>query len=1076
MKLKFNGFLVLLLVLVAQLTFAQERAVSGTVSDNTGMPLPGVSVLVKGSKTGTQTDFDGKYSIKASSSQVLVFSYIGMKTQEVAASSSVVNVKLSGDAQELEAVVVTTALGIKREKKSLGYSSQKLDEKTVNSTPTNNFLNNLSGKVAGLEVKTNSNFGGSTNIVLRGSKSLTGNNQALMVVDGVAISNDNLNSASSKSGRGGFDFGNSASDIDPNNIESITVLKGAAATALYGSQAANGAIMITTKKGKKNSALGVSFSSTTSMGSYDKDTFIKYQKGYGANGYAAPNDSFYTADVNGDGIPDQIVDMTADASFGNAFNPNLNVYQWTAFAPGNANYGKATPWVAAANDPGKFFQKSFSTVNNVGLSGGDEKGSYNFSYTNNNESGILPNSRLNRNILNGSFTRNLSDKIKTSAFFTFSDQSTVGRNSTGYGDNILTGFRQWWQTNVDVRELKDAYNVNGQNVTWNMNDPLNGNFSPAYWNNPYFDRYKNFSSDDRTRVLAGANISYDITKNFNVLGRVTVDTSNDRQELRKEKGSHAEEFGLQALDETSGYSLYTRSFLQTTYDFIATYDLKISEKISAKLLGGSTFIKSHVDSFDGSTTGGLVAPGLFTLANSMSFVAPIEQEINYNKLGLYTQGSIDYNRIVFVEASYRRDQSTALPQNNNKYDYWSVGTSFIASELIKQDWLNNLKLRANYAVVGNDPAAGLLGWKINNGLIGGNLMFANNSTFVDFKNLRSEKLKSWEFGVEAAMFKNRLSFDVSVYQSNTTDQIFNVPQSTSTGFATSQINAGEMQNKGIEVSLFGSPVKTKDFEWQVGVNWSRNRNEVVSLNQGRDNLQLASWQNGVSLNATVGQPYGTMRGTDYVYDANGNKTVDEDGYYLLATDKVIGNIQADWIGGLSNRFNYKDFSLNFLIDMKKGGSVYSLDQAYGQYTGLYPETAGLNDLGNPLRNSIANGGGIILDGVYEDGTPNQSRIPANMVGAGFGVEVEPNKKFIYDASYVKLREVGFTYNVPSRFLDKTMAKSISFSLLGNNLWIIHKNLPYADPEAGQSSGNVQGFQSGVMPTTKVYSFNIKATF
>lgn len=1076
MKLKFNGFLVLLLVLVAQLTFAQERAVSGTVSDNTGMPLPGVSVLVKGSKTGTQTDFDGKYSIKASSSQVLVFSYIGMKTQEVAASSSVVNVKLSGDAQELEAVVVTTALGIKREKKSLGYSSQKLDEKTVNSTPTNNFLNNLSGKVAGLEVKTNSNFGGSTNIVLRGSKSLTGNNQALMVVDGVAISNDNLNSASAKSGRQGFDFGNSASDIDPNNIESITVLKGAAATALYGSQAANGAIMITTKKGKKNSALGVSFSSTTSMGSYDKDTFIKYQKGYGANGYSGPNDSFYTADANGDGIPDQVVDMTADSSFGNAFNPSLNVFQWTAFAPGNANYGKATPWVAAANDPGKFFQKSFSTVNNVGLSGGDEKGSYNFSYTNNNESGILPNSRLNRNILNGSFTRNLSDKIKTSAFFTFSDQSTVGRNSTGYGDNILTGFRQWWQTNVDVRELKDAYNVNGQNVTWNMNDPLNGNFSPAYWNNPYFDRYKNFSSDDRTRVLAGANISYDITKNFNVLGRVTVDTSNDRQELRKEKGSHAEEFGLQALDETSGYSLYTRSFLQTTYDFIATYDLKISEKISAKLLGGSTFIKSHVDSFDGSTTGGLVAPGLFTLANSMSFVAPIEQEINYNKLGLYTQGSIDYNRIVFVEGSYRRDQSTALPQNNNKYDYWSLGTSFIVSELIKQDWLNNLKLRANYAVVGNDPAAGLIGSKVNNGLIGGNLMFANSSTFVDFKNLRSEKLKSWEFGVEAAMFKNRLSFDVSVYQSNTTDQIFNVPQSTSTGFATSQINAGEMQNKGIEVSLFGSPVKTKDFEWQVGVNWSRNRNEVVSLNQGRDNLQLASWQNGVSLNATVGQPYGTMRGTDYVYDANGNKTVDEDGYYLIATDKVIGNIQADWIGGLSNRFNYKDFSLNFLIDMKKGGSVYSLDQAYGQYTGLYPETAGLNDLGNPLRNSIANGGGIILDGVYEDGTPNQSRIPANMVGAGFGVEVEPNKKFIYDASYVKLREVGLTYNVPSRFLDKTMAKSISFSLLGNNLWIIHKNLPYADPEAGQSSGNVQGFQSGVMPTTKVYSFNIKATF
>ena len=1076
MKQKLKVFGVLFFAFALQFAFAQEKKITGTVSDNAGIPLPGVSVLVKGTKSGTQTDFDGKYTIKASSSQILVFSYIGMKSQEVAASSSVVNVKLSGDAQELEAVVVTTALGIKREKKSLGYSSQKLDEKTVNSTPTNNFLNNLSGKVAGLEVKTNSNFGGSTNVVLRGSKSLTGNNQALMVVDGVAISNANLNSTSAKSGRGGFDFGNSASDIDPNNIESITVLKGAAATALYGSQAANGAIMITTKKGKKNSALGVSFSSTTSMGSYDKDTFIKYQKGYGANGYSGPNDSFYSADADGDGIPDQVVDMTADSSYGNAFDPSLNVFQWNAFAPGNANYGKATPWVAATNDPGKFFQKSFSTVNNIALSGGDDKGSYNFSYTNNNESGILPNSRLNRNVLNGNFTRNLTDKIKTNAFFTFSDQTTVGRNSTGYGDNIITGFRQWWQTNVDIKELKQEYNRNQQNVTWNMNNPTQGDYSPAYWNNPYFDRYQNYSSDDRTRVLAGANITADITKDFNVLGRVTVDTSNDRQELRKAKGSHAEEFGLQALDETSGYNLYTRSFLQTTYDFIATYDLKLSEKISGKLLAGSTYIKAKTDSFEGSTTGGLVAPGLYTLANSMSFVAPNEEEINYEKLGLYAQASIDYNRIVFLEGSYRRDQSSALPTNNNKYDYYSIGTSFIVSELLKQDWLNNLKVRANYAVVGNDPAAGLLGAKVNNGLIDGNLMFSNSSIYADFKNLKSETLKSWEFGVEAAMFKNRLSFDLSLYQSNTTDQIFNVPQSTATGYATSQINAGEMQNKGIEVSVFGSPVKTNDFEWQVGINWSKNKNEVVSLNQGRDNLQLAAWQNGVTLNATVGQPYGTMRGTDYVYDANGNKTVDEDGYYLMATDKVIGNIQADWIGGISNRFTYKDFSLNFLVDMKKGGSVYSLDQAYGQYTGLYPGTAGLNDLGNPLRNSLATGGGIILDGVYEDGTPNTTRIRADYVGAGFGVEMEPNKKFIYDASYVKLREVGFTYNLPKRMLDKTMAKSISFGLLGNNLWIIHKNLPYADPEAGQSSGNVQGFQSGVMPTTKVYSFNVKATF
>ncbi|KAF2514175.1 SusC/RagA family TonB-linked outer membrane protein [Flavobacterium foetidum] len=1075
MELKLKRIAFLLFALSVQVIFAQERTVSGRVSDNEGMPLPGVSVLLKGTKIGTQTDFDGKYSIKASSSQILVFSYLGMKTQEIEAKSATINVKMLGNAQELEGVVVTTAMGIKREKKSLGYSSQKLDEKAVNSTPTNNFLNNLSGKVSGLEVKTNSNFGGSTNIVLRGAKSLTGNNQALVVVDGVAINNSNLNDSYSRNGRRGFDFGNSASDIDPNNIESITVLKGAAATALYGSQASNGAIMITTKKGQKNTGLGISFSSTTSIGQFDKSTFARYQKEYGANGYSGANDSFYEDDVNGDGIPDNIVDMTADSSFGNAFDPSLKVYQWNAFAPGNPNYGKATPWTAAVNDPRSFFQRSFTTVNNLGFSGGDDKGSYNFSYTNNNETGILPNSKLNRNIINGNFTRNLSDKIKTNAFFTFSDQSTIGRNSTGYNDNILTGFRQWWQTNVDIKELKQEYFRNRQNVTWNMNNPLEGDFNPAYWNNPYFDRYENYSSDGRTRILAGGSLAVDITKNLNVLGRVTVDASNDKQEVRKAKGSHAEEFGILDLDETSGYNLYTRNFLQTTYDFIATYDLKLSEKVSGKVLAGSTFIKSKSDIFNQSTIGGIVAPGLYTLGNSMSFVAPIESEIDYAKLGLYTQASIDYNRTVFIEGSYRRDQSSALPINNNKYNYYSIGTSFIVSELLKKDWLNNLKLRANYAVVGNDPVPGLLGAKVNNGLIDGNLMFTNSTTYVDFPSLRSEKLKSWEFGVESSMFKNRLSFDVSIYQSNAVDQIYNVPQSTSTGFSNSQINAGEMQNNGVEVSLSGTPIKTKDFQWDITVNWSKNKNKVLSLNQGRDNLQLATWQNGVSLNATVGKPYGTMRGTDYVY-TNGEKTVDEDGNYLMVDDQVIGNIQADWIGGISNRLAYKNISLNFLIDMKKGGSVYSLDQAYGQYTGLYPETAGLNDLGNPVRNFIADGGGIILEGVYEDGSPNKSRIEANYVGSGFGTDVEPMKKFIYDASYIKLREVGLTYTLPEKYLKTTFAKSLSLSLLGNNLWIIHKNVPYADPEAGTSAGNVQGFQSGVMPTVKVYSFNIKATF
>ena len=1074
MKTKLKVLLALLVMLTAQISFAQERTVTGTVSDESGFPIPGVNVVVKGTTVSAQTDIDGKFAVAATATQVLVFSYVGMQTQEASASNNSIAIVLKDAATELEGVVVT-ALGISRDKKSLGYSSQKLDGNTVNSVPTNNFLNNLSGKVAGLEIRNNSNFGGSTNIILRGAKSITGNNQALIVVDGVAITNTNLNTKEAAASRVGFDFGNSTSDIDPNNIESVTVLKGAAATALYGSQAANGAIMITTKKGKTNTGLGVTFSTTTSVGRYNKDTFPKYQKQYGANGYSGANDSFYETDVNGDGIDDLVVDTTADSSFGNAFDPNLMVYQWNAFAPGNANFGKPTPWVAAKNDPGSFFQDSFGAQNSVNFNGGDEKSTFSFGVSNNYETGILPNSQLNKNNINGNFSRNLTDKVKITVFTNFTDQTTKGRNSVGYGDNIMGGFRQWWQTNVDIKELRQEYFRDNRNVTWNTVDPVGGDFSPAYWNNPYWDRYTNYQSDDHTRLLTGGNISYDVNKNWNILGRVTVDYSNDRQELRKEVGSHAEEFGLQALDETSGYRLYTRTFLQTTYDVISTYDFSF-DKIGGKALVGTTFIKSKVDSFDGSTTGGLATAGIFTLANSNTFVAPVESQIDYEKQGFYGQLSLDYDKFIYVEGSYRTDSSTALPTNNNNYDYYSIGGSLILSEFIKQDWLSLLKLRGSYAVVGNDPAAGLLGARVNNGIVNNYLTFGNSTTYVDFEKLKPEEQKAVEVGLEASMFNSRLALDVSLYKNNTENLIFNVPQTASTGYSFSQINAGEVENKGIEVALSGTPIKTNDFSWDVRVNWSTNKNKIVSLDAGRENLVLASFQDGVTLNATLGESYGTLRGTGYSYDANGNKLVDEDGFYVTESDRVIGNIQADWIGGVYNRFTYKGVSVSALIDVKQGGDLFSLDQSFGQYTGIYQSTAGLNELGNPVRNAVADGGGILNQGVHTDGTPNTTRVEANYVGGAFGTDTNPNQAFVYDASYVKLREVALTYSFPAKSLERTFIKNLSLSFLGNNLWIIHKNVPYSDPEAGASSGNIQGYQSGVMPSTKIYSINLKASF
>lgn len=974
--------------------------------------------------------------------------------------------------QEIEGVVVT-ALGIKREKKSLGYSSQQLNANQVNSSPTNNFLNNLSGKVAGLDVKMNSNFGGSTNIVMRGIKSITGNNQALIVVDGIPISNANLNTNDAKNGRDGFDFGNAASDIDPNNIESVNVLKGAAATALYGSLAANGAIMITTKKGKKNSGLGISYSSTVSVGTFDKSTFAEYQKEYG-QGYGG-EDSSYIGDINGDDIDDGLIASTGDdASYGNAFNPNVLVYNWDAFIEGHPNYQKATPWVAAKNDPTKFFKKAYSVINSIALNGGTERSAYNFGYTNNYETGILPNSSLNKNTITGNYSYDLSDKIKTNAFVTFTNQSTIGRNNVGYGDNIIGGFRQWWATNVDVLDLREQYFRTKKNATWNMISPTGGNLAPNFWDNPYWSRYENYESDTRRRFLTGASLSYEITKNLNLLARVGIDYTRDKQEIRKAVGSHAEEFGLSQTNQSSGYEIFTRDFMQQNYDFIATYDMKIGEKVTGKLTGGYNFIKRDIEAFNASTTGGLLKPNFYALQNSKTFIAPIETDVPYKKSGVYGQASFDYDRTIFLEGSYRYDKSTALPAANGGYGYWALGTSFIFSELIKQPWLNLGKLRLNYAEVGNDPEPGRFGWLNNNGAISDAALFDLSNTYLDFSQLRPEITKSWEAGVELQMFKNRLGLDFSVYKTNSTDQIFSVPTSGASQYLFKMINAGDLENKGIEVALSGTPIKTENFAWNVNVNWSRNRNKLVYLDEGRTNLQLANFQH-TSLNATVGEAYGTIRGTDYVYDGNGNKVVGDDGYYLINNDQVLGNIQADWLGGISNTFKYKNFSVGFLIDVRKGGDVFSLDQIYGQETGLYPNTVGLNDLGNPIRNTLDQGGGVILPGVKEDGTPNDIRIDGSYSTGIFG-SVNPEKAFVYDGSYVKLREASITYTLPNEVFRGTVIRSASFSLLGNNLWIIHKNLPMADPEAGSSGGNVQGYQSGVMPTVRTISFNVKVNF
>lgn len=970
--------------------------------------------------------------------------------------------------QEIEGVVVT-ALGIKREKKSLGYASEevKAEALTGGTTNTGNVASLLSGKVSGLQVNTNNNFGGSANLLIRGYKSLSGGSP-LIVIDGSPVNNGTVGGAI-------FDYGNFLSDINQDDIESVNVLKGAAASALYGERGSDGVILIVTKngRGKQDGSWGVTLNSGITAGFIDKSTFPKYQTRYGA-GYGKN----YGNDTNGDGNPDEYfnydpdtgqlqVPFTEDASYGAEFNPNLMVRQWDSYNPDSPNYGKATPWMAAKNGPIKFFETPVTYVNTISLEKGNKSSNVSLSYTNMLSNGLLPNSDLRKNSLSAKFNYDFTDKLHASVFSTLTIQDTKGRNETGYSDNIVTGFRQWWQTNVDVYDLKNAYERSNSNLTWNRTSGSNG--TPAYWNNPYFQRYQNYQSDTRTRSFSYAQLKYDITKNFGITGKLSYDQMQMLIEERLMNGSLPQAFGASGNNVTSGYSRQDVRTTETNFDLFLNYKFDITSDLNVSGIVGGNVRRNLSDNVYASTEGGLATPGLFAISNSVSPIIPPDE--NYAKWltsGVYATASFGYKNLLYVDGTIRADKSSNLPKSNNSYVYPSVTGSVILSELWKPSWLSFWKIRGNYAEVGSSTVNYQLQntYRVRGGF--GNTGLVDQSYFLANPNLKPQRSKEVEFGMEGQFFKNRLGFDVAVYKTRTYDQIINLPVSSATGYRTFLVNAGQINNKGIEVQLNGTPFKNDNFKWDIDVNWSKNENEVVSLYGNSQNYLLASYQGGVSLNARVGEAFGALVGSDYVY-LNGEKVVNPaNGRYLTNPNQVIGNITPDWIGGIRNSFNYKGLSVSFLIDVKHGGDVFSTDMYYGLATGLYEETA----VGD-YRTA-----GVVNPGVNPNGQVNTTPTSApDTFGNVDGYRRMPNSRFVYDASYVKLREASIGYSLPKSVLANTSFQEVKISLVGRNLWIIHKNLPYADPEAGTGNGLAsKGNSIGVLPTTRDLGINVTLKF
>ncbi|ASK29313.1 SusC/RagA family TonB-linked outer membrane protein [Chryseobacterium sp. T16E-39] len=974
--------------------------------------------------------------------------------------------------QDIEGVVVT-ALGIKREKKSLGYSTQEIKGEELTKNPTTNFLNNLSGKVAGLEIRQSTNFGGSINAVSRGYKSILGDNQALFVVDGVPIINRNINSPLQVNGFSGYDYGSPVSDINPNDIETLNVLKGAAATALYGSRAQNGAIIITTKKGKKNKqGIGLEYSGSLSVSTVDQSTFPKYQTEYGQGYQGNVFDSYQ-------GHP---ISSFSDASYGAPFDPNLMVWQYDAFIPGSKNFGKTSPWVMAENGPITFFEKAINQTNNIALSGGDDRATFRLSYSNTNATDILPNSSLIKNNFGGNASYKITDHLTASIFANYVTQNTKGRNSTGYGDNIMGNFRQWWPTNVDIQYQKYLYETFNKNYTWNILSP--DDLRPGYWDNPYFTRYKNYQNDKRDRFAGNFSLSYDLSNSINILGRVGIDGYNMITEERRAKGSIPAFFSFNPIEQPSGYAITNLRFTETNYDLIATYKKNIGENFSIQaLVGGNINVQTNYSNAQ-TTSGGLYIDDLYTISNSAATPAkPLITDTSKYVYGAFVQASLGYKNTYYVEGTFRRDQSSSLPKEKEAYYYPSVSASFIFSNLLQQKWLSFGKLRAAYAEVGSDTNADQLRNRfIVQSSFGNNPVYSYN-TILRNSDLLPQKLKNLELGTNMQFFKNRIGFDLAWFRNIAFDQILPLPISLANGSGSKIQNTGELTTKGFEFSLNATPLKFNQFSWDMTINWSNPKTKVTALREGTENISIGVLPGGISVNAPLNEEYGSIWGADYVYDPNGNKIIGKNGAYLHTddTNHNFGSFQADFIAGFNNSFTYKNFNLSFQIDWKKGGKIFSLDQYYGYGTGLYPDSVGLNDLGNPIRNTLANGGGMVLPGVMEDPNnpghyiPNTIRLDRSASSQIMETD-PPTSAFVYDASFIKLRQVSVSYTFDKKNLGNIGIQSLTLGIVGSNLWIIHKNLPYADPEAGLSSGNIQGYQSGVMPATRNFAFNLKVNF
>ena len=1102
---QFTLLLALLFFIGMQAVNAQ-RTISGKVtSSEDGSPIPGVTVVVKNTTTGTTTNVEGKYELTLTrDAKTLVFSYVGRVTQELPiGTNNTLDVALEPDILSIEGIVVT-ALGITREKKALGYAVQDVTGDDINAAKETNIVNSLSGKVAGVQVINASGaVGSSARITIRGNNSF-GNNQPLFVVDGVPISNysTEVNQYASTNFSGsteytGVDFGNAAMDIDPDNIESISVLKGANAAALYGSRAANGVVLITTKSSKRGAAKGIGVTFTTSYEMNQVSYLPLYQNKYG-QGYAG--DEYLYHEYTGKNAYDDLAAYQAwclensfsyydgkwggvndgmDESWGPRLDIGLQIPQFDSplVDPNDPTQGHVpAPWVSQPNNIKDFFVTGGIFDNNLSLVGGSENANARLSLSSYNETGAIPNTDLKRYTVNFSGNVNLSKRLSANAVITYVTNRSDNLPGNGYDENnIMQSLGSWFGRQVNMTDLKDHWtelNAFGDPYNWNSN----------YHNNPYWSVNNNTTSRTRNRVLGNVNLTYKITDWFSVMGRIGTDTYD---ESRKHVCHD------QSIESTSGGFFWQNSRVETetNADVIFTIDKQLSEDFGLQATLGANY-RNNKYTFVNWMANELTVPNLYTIGNVKGNATVTQYDAEKEIHSVYGSISLSFRRMLYLDITGRTDWSSTLPKDNWSYFYPSYSLSWVFTETfdISPSILSFGKIRGSYAQVGNDtdpyqlsPAYSADASPFN----GVGLYFYTRT--IPPLGLMPEKTNSYEIGTDLKFLNNRLGVDYTYYNKSTFNQILAVNISRSSGFSSMRLNAGQIDNWGHELMVTGVILKsTGGLNWEINLNWSKNHNKVVELYGELQAYQIvASWQ-GVTIEARPGEPYGVIRGRGFTYDDNGNIIIKSNGLpQSSATPVNIGNIEPDWLGGVRNTFRWKNLSFSFLIDMRKGGDIFSVTDWFGAYAGVTKETAEdiegdhVKPAGDP--NEIRRDG-VIIEGVQIDeqgnSIPNTTVVSAeDFYESYWGLQ----QYSIIDGSFGKLREVIIDYQLPDEWMNKTkFIKSCDISLYGRNLallWRSKSNDVRIDPETGfGTTNNGVGLEQYQLPPTRTMGIKLRFTF